>query len=293
MPLPVGPYRLASTSACGQRQLFFHPENPIVVNQGEDASSRNRRPCLSLHPVGRLPHRAPWSSLRAWCRNGPRRRLRCKCCVAKIVQIVHFGATGEIHALCVCYGGETAISRPSGRGSTGTVTIRRQNRDVAVVISPTDYRRLTSINVEVFQRFCDRISTAAKARGMTEEKLDGMQNGLKPVRVVIDTNVWISRLLLADSAAARAVDNALTRSRSWSPKRPSKSWPACCRGRSSTGSLPARPRGVLRRLLQGLPWCPCYRRSPIAGTRKNNRFLALALDSESDCIVSGDATCSP
>ena len=25
------------------------------------------------------------------------------------------------------------------------VTIRRQNRDVAVVISPTDYRRLTSI----------------------------------------------------------------------------------------------------------------------------------------------------
>ena len=56
------------------------------------------------------------------------------------------------------------------------VTIRRQNRDVAVVISPTDYRRLTSINVEVFQRLCDRISTAAKARGMTEEKLDGMLN---------------------------------------------------------------------------------------------------------------------
>ena len=31
------------------------------------------------------------------------------------------------------------------------------------------------------------------------------------MRVVIDTNVWISRVLLADSAAARAVDNALTR----------------------------------------------------------------------------------
>ena len=56
------------------------------------------------------------------------------------------------------------------------VTIRRRNRDVAVVISPTDYRRLTSINVEAFQRLCDRISTAAKARGMTEEKLDGMLN---------------------------------------------------------------------------------------------------------------------
>ena len=57
------------------------------------------------------------------------------------------------------------------------VTIRRRNRDVAVVISPTDYQRLTSINVEAFQRLCDRISTAAKARGMTEEKLDGMLNG--------------------------------------------------------------------------------------------------------------------
>ena len=56
------------------------------------------------------------------------------------------------------------------------VTIRRRNRDVAVVISPTDYRRLTSIDVEAFQRLCDRISTAAKARGMTEEKLDGMLN---------------------------------------------------------------------------------------------------------------------
>ena len=56
------------------------------------------------------------------------------------------------------------------------VTIRRQNRDVAVVISPTDYRRLTSTNVEEFQRFCDRVSTSAKARGMTEDKLDAILN---------------------------------------------------------------------------------------------------------------------
>ena len=56
------------------------------------------------------------------------------------------------------------------------VTIRRRNRDVAVVISPTDYRRLTSTNVEAFQRFCDRISASAKARGMTGENLDEMLN---------------------------------------------------------------------------------------------------------------------
>ncbi|MYA17612.1 MAG: putative toxin-antitoxin system toxin component, PIN family, partial [Gammaproteobacteria bacterium] len=32
------------------------------------------------------------------------------------------------------------------------------------------------------------------------------------MRVVIDTNVWVSRLLLADSVAARAVDSALRNS---------------------------------------------------------------------------------
>ena len=65
---------------------------------------------------------------------------------------------------------------PAGRAQREPVTIRRQNRDVAVVISPADYRRLTSTNVEAFQRFCDRVSAAAKARGMTGEKLDEMLN---------------------------------------------------------------------------------------------------------------------
>ena len=56
------------------------------------------------------------------------------------------------------------------------VTIRRQNRDVAVVLSPTDYQRLTSTNVKAFQRFCDRVSAAAQARGMTEDKLAEILN---------------------------------------------------------------------------------------------------------------------
>jgi len=52
------------------------------------------------------------------------------------------------------------------------VTIRRQNREVAVVLSPLDYRRLTTINVAEFQRFCNRVSETAKDRGLTEEVLD-------------------------------------------------------------------------------------------------------------------------
>ena len=52
------------------------------------------------------------------------------------------------------------------------VTIRRQNREVAVVISPLDYRRLTTANIAEFQRFCDLVSEGAQARGLTEDKLD-------------------------------------------------------------------------------------------------------------------------
>ncbi len=56
------------------------------------------------------------------------------------------------------------------------VTIRRQNRDVAVVISPTDYRRLTSTNIEAFQYLCNRVSSRARARGMAEDKLNEILN---------------------------------------------------------------------------------------------------------------------
>ena len=54
------------------------------------------------------------------------------------------------------------------------VTIRRQNREVAVVLSLGDYRRLTSLNVAEFQRFCDRVSASARAEGLTEEALDDL-----------------------------------------------------------------------------------------------------------------------
>lgn len=56
------------------------------------------------------------------------------------------------------------------------VTIRRQNREVAVVVSPADYRRLTGANIDEFQHFCDRVSSSAKARGLTEDKLEGFLN---------------------------------------------------------------------------------------------------------------------
>ena len=54
------------------------------------------------------------------------------------------------------------------------VTIRCQNREVAVVVSPTDFNPLRNTKVEEFQRFCDSISARAKARGLTKGKLDAL-----------------------------------------------------------------------------------------------------------------------
>ena len=51
------------------------------------------------------------------------------------------------------------------------VVIRKQKRDVAVLLSMRDYDRLTAANVEAFQQFCDLIGERAAARGLTEPKL--------------------------------------------------------------------------------------------------------------------------
>jgi prevent-host-death family protein len=51
------------------------------------------------------------------------------------------------------------------------VRIRRQNRDVAVIISAEEYDRIRKLNVAELLRTMDRISAPATANGMTEEIL--------------------------------------------------------------------------------------------------------------------------
>jgi len=51
------------------------------------------------------------------------------------------------------------------------VTIRRQNREVAVVLSTREYQRLHGLNVQEFESFCDQIAERARARGLTEDEL--------------------------------------------------------------------------------------------------------------------------
>ena len=51
------------------------------------------------------------------------------------------------------------------------IMIRRQNREVAVMLSPKEYDRLRGLNIVEFEQFCDRIGKEAASRGLTEEKL--------------------------------------------------------------------------------------------------------------------------
>ena len=51
------------------------------------------------------------------------------------------------------------------------VLIRRQKRDVAVIISAEEYERIRKVNNTELKRMMDRIGARAAARGMTERVL--------------------------------------------------------------------------------------------------------------------------
>lgn len=57
------------------------------------------------------------------------------------------------------------------------ITIRRQNREVAVVLSTREFKRLHGLNVQEFEAFCDSIAERARERGLTDEGLDELLSG--------------------------------------------------------------------------------------------------------------------
>jgi len=51
------------------------------------------------------------------------------------------------------------------------VTIKRQNREVAVVLSTREYERLHGLNVLEFENYCDAMAQTVRKRGLTETDL--------------------------------------------------------------------------------------------------------------------------
>lgn len=51
------------------------------------------------------------------------------------------------------------------------VRVRRQNRDVAVIMSAEEYDRIRGAHVDELDRLCERVSKQAAERGLTDEIL--------------------------------------------------------------------------------------------------------------------------
>ena len=109
------------------------------------------------------------------------------------------------------------------------------------------------------------------------------------MRVVVDTNVWISRLLLSNSVSARAVDKALAQFEVVVSEASVEELADVLSREKFDRYVSLQDREeFLRRLLQVTTMVSVLSEITDCRDPKDNRFLALALDSESDCVVSGD-----
>lgn len=52
------------------------------------------------------------------------------------------------------------------------IVIRRQDRDIAVVLSMADYERLRSGNIQAFLDLRNQVAAEAGARGLTDQRLN-------------------------------------------------------------------------------------------------------------------------
>ena len=110
------------------------------------------------------------------------------------------------------------------------------------------------------------------------------------MRVVVDTNVWISPLLIADSVSAKAVDKALSQADVMVSDATIEELSDVLSREKFDRYVSVNDREhYLRRLLQVTSLVSVISEVTDCRDPSDNRFLALALDSESDVIVSGDA----
>lgn len=56
------------------------------------------------------------------------------------------------------------------------VLIRRQNRDVAVIMSAQEYDRIRGVSNDELDRLCERVSRQAAERGLTDQILADLLN---------------------------------------------------------------------------------------------------------------------
>ena len=109
------------------------------------------------------------------------------------------------------------------------------------------------------------------------------------MRVVIDTNAWISRLLVASSVPAQAVDKALAQADVVVSEATMEELANVLSRDKWDRYVSNEDRQVfIRHLLHVATMVPVLAEITDCRDPKDNQFLALALDAGADCIVSGD-----
>lgn len=88
------------------------------------------------------------------------------------VQIVQFSYYGHTMRSVSATDAKQRLAALIDAAQREPVVIRRQNREVAVIMSASEYERLRDLNAAEFQRFCDRVAESAKAGGLTPGKLE-------------------------------------------------------------------------------------------------------------------------
>ena len=85
--------------------------------------------------------------------------------VSQVTKPVYIGRFDCIFCMTCC------------RNSRAPVLIRRQNRDVAVIMSAEEYDRIRGAKVAELDQLCERVSQRAAARGLTDEVLANLLKG--------------------------------------------------------------------------------------------------------------------
>jgi putative PIN family toxin of toxin-antitoxin system len=109
------------------------------------------------------------------------------------------------------------------------------------------------------------------------------------VRVIIDTNVIVSRLLISGSVSARAVDKAITEADVMtSDATVGELVDVLARKKLDRYVTIEERQEFVRRFLQITSMIPVISEIDDCKDPADNHFLALALDAEASCIVTGD-----
>lgn len=109
------------------------------------------------------------------------------------------------------------------------------------------------------------------------------------MRVVIDTNAWISRLLIADSVSAQAVDMAMEQAEVVvSESTLGELADLLSRDKWDRYVTIEDRQEFMQRLMQITILRPVISQIDDCRDPRDNKFLALAFDSEAEFIITGD-----